>query len=293
MRHTFLGCSADLSFLEKAIKANEQSLDSVESWLFIATFLVVIGLVLEYWHPFVELRDAHRRRPLFPWKKLLEIMGGVLVVIGVAGELMAQFYAARIETRIRSNTYQIETLLNGKAEKERTARLNLEEDISPRILEQSTSSERLRSFAGTKFAIKVVEGPDLETRRTAGQIALMCNMAGWTRDDSLAALSTLPAFEEGLEVEFNARLGVLRGMPPANSTDEVGSALLEIFRQNKIQANMWPRALSTTMPPLPGQVIIIHVGLKPLSDYFLKVRIGTGGKDENGNSILGNSLIPK
>lgn len=293
MAHTFLSCSMDLPALEKAIQAKEQTLDSVESWLFIATFLVVVGLVLEYWHPFAELCEAYRKRPPFPWKKLLEIVGGVLVVIGVAGELIAQFYAARIETRIRTNSHQIETLLNAQVEQERTARLNLEEDISPRILEQSTSSERLRGFPGTKFAIKIVDSPDLETRRTAGQIALMCNMAGWARDDSLAVLSTAPTLDEGLEVEFNARLGVLRGMPPADSTDEVGTELLEIFRQNKIQAKMWPRALSTTMPPLPGHVIIIHVGLKPLGSYFVKRRTYPTSGNENGNKIFGNSLIYK
>jgi hypothetical protein len=40
-------------------------------------------------------------------------------------------------------------------------------------------------------------------------------------------------------------------------------------------------------------VIIIHVGLKPLSQYFVRKRIDAAGRDENGNSILGNSLIPK
>jgi hypothetical protein len=162
----------DLPALQTALSAKEQALDSVESRLFIATFRVVVGLVLEYWHPIAEFIVSYRKRPPFPWKKLQEIIGGVLITAGVFGELAFQHRASHIETDIRSTSHQVEGLLNAQAEHERTARLDLEEDIplgfwnSRRL----TSSERLRSFVGTKFAIKVVDGPDLETREPLARL---------------------------------------------------------------------------------------------------------------------------
>lgn len=104
-----------LSALETAVTALEKSLDSIETWLAISTFLVVIGLVLEYWHEVKELIEQVRKRPPFPWKKLQEIVGGVLVTVGVAGELALQFHASTVETAIRSNSHKIEAILNDKA----------------------------------------------------------------------------------------------------------------------------------------------------------------------------------
>lgn len=166
------------------------------------------------------------------------------------------------------------------------------DDIAPRILEQASSSKKLNAFKGTQYALKVVDGADLETRRTAGQLRLMLSMAGWKEDRSLASLSNSLPVEEGLEVEYNSSMGVLRGMPPENSTDEVGIVLMDVLRQNKISSRRRPRGLSTTMPLLPGHTIIIHVGLKPIGTYFMQKRIDAGAKDQNGNSILGNTQQP-
>lgn len=115
----------DLSALERKVKALETSLDSVETWLTVSTVAVIIGLVLEYWHDVVELVDAIKlrsRRPLFfnfsspfPWKKLQAMAGGALVTVGVAGELWFQSRASNIQTFIRSDSHQIEALLDGKA----------------------------------------------------------------------------------------------------------------------------------------------------------------------------------
>jgi hypothetical protein len=178
------------------------------------------------------------------------------------------------------------------AEQERIARLKLEQDISPRILEQANSSKALRSFRGIQVAIVPVEGADLETRRTAGQIALMCQMSNWTMDENLARLSNAVFSGEGLEVEFNTNPAISRSVSPDDSTFEAAGVLLDIFRTNKMPAMMWPRGLSTTMPALPEGVIIIHVGLKPLGNYFLQERTNSGPKDEHGNSVLGNEVSP-
>jgi hypothetical protein len=101
--------------LEKNMKALEISLDSVEFWITVSTFFVVIGLVVEYWFPLRELIHEIRRRRTFPRKKLVEMIGGVIVTVGVAGELWFQSRAAQKETLIRAGSHRIEALLNDEA----------------------------------------------------------------------------------------------------------------------------------------------------------------------------------
>jgi hypothetical protein len=104
----------ELSALQKTTSALETSLDSIEFWLFLSTLAVVIGLVIEYWFPLRELLRAFRERP-FPWKLLLEMVGGILVTVGVAGELGFQSRASKVETTLRSDSHQIEGILNKQA----------------------------------------------------------------------------------------------------------------------------------------------------------------------------------
>jgi hypothetical protein len=104
----------DLSNLERHVKSLEASLDRVESWLLASTLLVVVGLLIEYWYPLGEFLEAVLRKP-FPWKKLFELTGGVLVTVGVAGELCFQFSASSKETSIRTDSHLIEGVLNSRA----------------------------------------------------------------------------------------------------------------------------------------------------------------------------------
>jgi hypothetical protein len=77
---------------------------------------VVLGLLLEYWEP---VRDfiAERRKSAtaLPWKNLMELAGGFLITVGVAGELGFAYKASRVETKLRENNHQIEQLLNKEA----------------------------------------------------------------------------------------------------------------------------------------------------------------------------------
>jgi len=105
----------DLSALESSVKALETSLDSVGGWISASTILVVIGLVIEYWLPLRKLIAEIRKRPPFPWKLLMEMAGGVLVTVGVAGELWFQSRASSLQTFIRSDSHKLEALLNNEA----------------------------------------------------------------------------------------------------------------------------------------------------------------------------------
>jgi hypothetical protein len=167
--------------------------------------------------------------------------------------------------------------------------LELEEAISPRVLEQSRSSEKLAKFKGMRYAIKVVDGADLETRFMAGQLRFMLNMAHWTEDPSMLSLGQYgPTDEEGITIEYNPRIAVMEGnVQPDAVTDDQASTLMDILRENKIKFWELARGLSTSKPGLPPSVIIIHVGLKPVRSYFINER-GIA-PDSKGNKIGGNS----
>lgn len=179
------------------------------------------------------------------------------------------------------------------AEDERIARLKLEEDISPRIVEQGNSSEELKQFHGMKYALKVVADADLETRRTVGQIRELLNMANWTEDKDLLSLAQAQQTDDGITIEFNPRIAAVEGnISPDAVTDVQAGTLKDILRRNKIQCWSYPRGLSNTKPGLPALSIIIHVGLKPLGTYFTDKRLNELPAGPGGNRIGGNALNP-
>ena len=103
----------ELSGLARNISDLERSLDSLEGWLALMTGLVVLGLVLEYWH---ELPEAiatlkHARS----WKPLFVIAGAILITAGVAGELAIQFMASDKETALRKANDAVFADLNVEA----------------------------------------------------------------------------------------------------------------------------------------------------------------------------------
>jgi hypothetical protein len=103
----------DPSALESVSRSLESSLDFWGLMLLVATLLVVIGLVVEYWHEVGELWE-HVRWPMaaFPWDKVVALSGGILVTIGVFGELFVTYKASRVETKLRENNHKIEESLN-------------------------------------------------------------------------------------------------------------------------------------------------------------------------------------
>jgi hypothetical protein len=70
----------DLPALQTTINDLEKSLDSLESWLLVATLLVVVGLVLEYWHDIPEALAKLRNG--WDTKSVLVIVGGILITMG-------------------------------------------------------------------------------------------------------------------------------------------------------------------------------------------------------------------
>lgn len=162
----------DLSALERDVRALEISLDSMEFWITVSTLLVVVGLVVEYWFPLSELIEEIRKRHPFPWKKLAEMIGGVLVTIGVAGELSFQSIASNKGALIRAYSHQIEGLLNKEAGQARSEASHANERAS----RNEKEAAQLRKDAESEHIARLELQARYEWRRlTAQQAKALCN----------------------------------------------------------------------------------------------------------------------
>jgi hypothetical protein len=137
----------DFAELERRILSLEQSLDSFEFWLAFSTLMVVVGLVLEYWY---DVKRLVQERP-FHWRALQEILGALLVTAGVAGELLIQFRASKIETDLRSTNHKVETLL-------RTAAAESIEKAGHANAEAAEANARARQFSQRERGSSTAEG---------------------------------------------------------------------------------------------------------------------------------------
>ena len=227
----------DLPSLQQAIRDLENSLDTLEAWLLAATGLVVLGLVLEYWHEIPEAIESLKKA--WSWRPLLVIVGGVLITLGVAGELTVQFFASRKETNLRKKNDELFSIVNSEtaqaleraaqanerasqnereaarlskiAEDERSARVKIEENVAWRRLtrdQQAKMASRLKSFSGESVLLQYNVN-DLEADSFASDIALALQQAKWRVSEPLAVLQmregpvplgTNPRLERGVIV---------------------------------------------------------------------------------------------
>ncbi|OFV95545.1 MAG: hypothetical protein A3H28_05815 [Acidobacteria bacterium RIFCSPLOWO2_02_FULL_61_28] len=87
----------------------EKSIDSLGGWLEFWTAIVVIGLLIEYVPEFIErLKEIDKR-------SLHTKIGGILITVGVAGELFVGVIASSKETNLRNVTDSITASLNQEA----------------------------------------------------------------------------------------------------------------------------------------------------------------------------------
>lgn len=116
--------------------ASAQSLERAIDWLtsfgHLCAIIVVIGVVLEYRKAFVGLWNHFTLTELRAFVR--ETLGGILVAIGVAGELWFGFLADRKDNKLRSINAERIAELNLSAERERLARVKLEAHLAPRSM---------------------------------------------------------------------------------------------------------------------------------------------------------------
>jgi hypothetical protein len=80
---------------------------------------VALGLIWEYWKPVGDvvevIKFCRKEGRAFRWKGLLELGAGILITLGVVGELGSTFKASSVENKLRENNGKIEQLLNTEA----------------------------------------------------------------------------------------------------------------------------------------------------------------------------------
>lgn len=107
-----------LSDLETALKALEASLSRLETTLtilsvalLVSTGVVVIGLFIEYRPDFKEFIWGRPRDRRGSWPV---VIGGIMVILGVSGELVCSFWALKVESKIRTTNSKIEDVLRSE-----------------------------------------------------------------------------------------------------------------------------------------------------------------------------------
>lgn len=138
--------------LKELISTLESILDYWSTWLEVATLLVVLGLLIEYWY---DVRELCKERP-FRWKSFVKLFGAVLVTVGVAGELFVQWKASSVDTHLRGANHQVEGILNQQTEdaKREAATANARiKDAEAREREAESQIETAKARAETAKAL--------------------------------------------------------------------------------------------------------------------------------------------
>lgn len=243
----------------------ERQVDKYSGIGHFCALVVVIGVGLEYKEPFLQLLRQHN---LLALKMLLrESAGGILVAIGVAGELLVGFLANRKDNELRSlNAMRVVSLglkiaeLNLLAEQERHSRAKLEHRLAPRLLsseDRQILRDRLSRYRSQQFQIHV-DTDNGECVNFAEEIRdCLTDECGWTGDMYGVASHTIAS---GVAVYFGKDdVQQIRSNLP--TTYEVCRALREAIERTDIvlAENSW-----NDPNGVPKGVIAIDVGPKPL-----------------------------
>jgi len=170
----------------------EAVIDRLDTGMLLSILAVVIGLIIEYLFEFIPKTDP----------TLLSIthkVGGGIVTLGVSGELIIEYFHGKQETKLReindaiigANTERVAEL-NLEAEKERLARVNIEQRLVRwtirRKLDQNETDgvqEQLKQFAGQRFGITHAATDDAATSEPlqfAMQLRGILQGAGWVEE---------------------------------------------------------------------------------------------------------------
>jgi hypothetical protein len=99
--------------------ALESQVDTLARWLVFFTGLVVLGLMLEYGGgagKAVGAKWTSKKLFLNLWVPIWSVLGGLLIVGGVAGDLYAEFLASRAENNLRQLSDSANAVLKEKAD---------------------------------------------------------------------------------------------------------------------------------------------------------------------------------
>jgi len=217
----------------------EARIDALATELRGFTTTVVVGLLLEYLPDFIEkaaksgTKQAWRKRnPLaveimedrawYPhWIKPFEILGAVMIVLGVSGELFTEFSRARLETELRSidNSVVAEMGKHAAEANERAAQLEADNldmrlvvEMRRHLKKTSSIKDVLRSIDVSGNDLVVHSPVDSEPLTLAGEIMEAAKYAGW-KESIAGCCADFRLIRNGVEIWTEPR-NIPGSLPP-------------------------------------------------------------------------------
>jgi hypothetical protein len=150
----------------------EGRLDSLSKWLEKWTALVVIGLV-------VEVASEVFKEATGQSLRFSNLVGEVLIMIWVAGELWVEVRNRQISDKLREVTDSIISELNAETEKLRKENNNRELLTRYRSIGDTVALENaMRQYAGTEYVIEF-QTEQYEASRFQWELTTFLGKAGW------------------------------------------------------------------------------------------------------------------
>ncbi|MGC2196628.1 MAG: hypothetical protein WA628_18285 [Terriglobales bacterium] len=275
--------------------------DSCFNWLLIATFLVVVGLVFEgpeLWHETTSIASHLRFRRRFRfslpeeqapnWAKLLAFIGWTLIVVGVAGEFVADSFVSRADGFVqkfdeilladaqhqtelakeraggayeRASTAEKEAAqLRKDAESERLARIEIEQSLAARTLTDGDRANlriHLYRFRGQEAGLCYNAG-DFEGESFAWDIAKALDGAQWNVFVPSMVLSSYSAAIPFKSVTSGLETGIEVETTQNGKTRAIATELVRDFMMLGFDAH-----ISSGEEKGPGPFIWVNVKTRP------------------------------
>lgn len=158
-----------------SIKALDRQVGRFDALAHICAAAVVIGVCIEY----VPQAIAFLKRP--NWATFSNLIGGILIALGVAGEILFGALVSRRENRIRNSLDLTVAALGVETEKAKLERIHLEHELAMRDVTSEQRAEiitKLSQWAGQRVELFVFP-PGVETAHLAWEIAHALRASGW------------------------------------------------------------------------------------------------------------------
>jgi hypothetical protein len=153
-----MDATIDFSTSLAKIKSVDESLALIGIFLFVSTLLVVIGLAFDCWEDFEVVKNAiigcfkHKsldRLRYLDHKTRLAALGGGLITIGVAGELILEQMARSKETALQSANGNVIAFLYREASEARTRAVEIEREnlrLRTALADRTLTNEQQRNI---------------------------------------------------------------------------------------------------------------------------------------------------
>lgn len=171
--------------------ALESWADRLSHWTVAYTAIVVLGLAIEYLPEITYFLKACVAETVRPHSEQLRQFGGLLVIVGVAGELLVAVRAARVETDLREESNSAVARAHERAAtaekiaaEANLARFKIESQLfKPHVLtEEATIALReiLNAYSGTKRVdVFMFDSHMTDVSALANSINAVFSSAGW------------------------------------------------------------------------------------------------------------------